>query len=79
MTRTHAHTHANFSRIGLPKIHPIGTKFGIQCARTPRMLGTKFGVNRTKTVGDITVELYARTTLAVKGRRALYLRIVKVS
>ena len=29
-------------------------------------------------VGDITVELYTRTTLAVIGRLALYLRILKV-
>ena len=42
------------------------------------MLGTRFGADRIKTVGDITVELSARTTLAVKGRRALYLRILKV-
>ena len=31
------------------------------------MLGTKFGANGSKTVGDITGELYARATLFVKA------------
>ena len=45
----------------------INTKFSIKYLWGPRMLGTKFGADWIKTVGDITVELYARTTLAVKS------------